>query len=202
MLAAWAGGEDLKTHLKDHPPKGFYGEVHRFVFFAVLEGCLEDGVTQGEIDLMIPLREEGSPYRLMTTNLVYSCPLCSPVFDALRLYSDRQVFITGITKESSYNTFGQGLEPEVKGELAKKGKPCRDAIQKLVRGWIERRMEKLRLTVQEEAELRKELAEMREEGEASLKKLQAGELGEQFLGLYDGWEECPVCSGAAPMGGR
>ncbi|MEM0898138.1 MAG: hypothetical protein AAGJ79_14770 [Verrucomicrobiota bacterium] len=184
-----------------HPPAGTYNETHRFVFFAVLEGCFNDGVTQEEIDLIIPLRPEKEGFRNITTNMVLTCPLCSPSFDAFRLYADRLTFISSITKEKGYNTFGPGLSNDVLEELAKPGLPCRNAIQGLIQKWIDERIERSHLPKRKEQALRKELAEMRKDGEAALVRLQNGELGEELQAHYKEWKGCPVCSGASPMGG-
>ncbi|MEM9481910.1 MAG: hypothetical protein AAGA58_19845 [Verrucomicrobiota bacterium] len=187
--------------LKPHPPAKTYGETHRFVFFAVLEGCFNDGLTQEEIDLIIPLRPEKEGFRNITTNMVLTCPLCSPAFDAFRLYADRLMFISGITKKEGYNTFGQGLPEAVRIELAKPGLPCRDAIQGLLRKWIEERIERSSLTEIETKSLRKELEQMRKDGEAALLRFQNGEHGDELQEHYKDWKGCPVCSGASPMGG-
>lgn len=185
--------------LKKNPPQDTFSEAHRFVFYAVLEGCFESGLTQEEIDLIIPVRPDKEDRRSITANLVYTCPLCSPAFDAFRLYSDRRLFISQMSKSACYNTFGQGLGEDVKAQLAQAGAPCRAAIQQLIGSWIEARMTRLRLTEEEASDLRSRLAEMRKEGEKALGEFQKGSHGEELQKNYQDWEECPVCSGAAPM---
>ena len=185
--------------LKPNPPKEKFSETHRFVFFAVIEGCFNDGVGQAEIDLMIPIRPERENRRSITKNLVYTCPLCSAVFDGLRLYSDRQGFISGMSKKEWYNTFGEGLDAKTKKALANEGEECRKAIQDLVHKWIETRIKKLRLNPKEGRALREKLAAMRDEGEKALKKFQDGEHGEELQKNYQAWKTCPVCAGVSPM---
>ena len=185
--------------MKEHPPKGRFSEAHRFVFFAVLEGCFEDGVRQQEIDLMIPIRPDRENRRSIVKNMVYSCPLCSAVFDGLRLYSDRQGFISGMSKTEWYNTFGQGLDEKTRKALAEEGASCRKAIQGLVNTWIEKRISKSGMTPEEVKTIRKQLALMRDDGEKALKAMQEGKMGEKLQKNYEGWKECPICQGASPM---
>ena len=42
--------------------------------------------------------------------------------------------------------------------------------------------------------------EMKEQGEASLKRFQEGGHGDIFTKQYQGWESCPFCDGAAAAG--
>lgn len=188
-------GQELRLD----PPKEKFSEAHRFVFFAVLEGCFESGLTQEEVDLIIPVRPNKEDRRSITANLVYTCPLCSPAFDAFRLYSDRRIFISGITKEAAFNTFGTGIGPEQKAALEAGGRECRDAIQQLISGWIERRIKLHKLAPKAERELRAKLAEMRKEGEAAPEKIKTGELGPELQKIYQKRDGCPVCAGASPM---
>lgn len=191
----------FSQELKPNPPEGTFDKAHRFVFFAVLEGCFETGLTQDEIDLIIPVRPEKKDRRSITANLVYTCPLCSPAFDAFRIYSDRRIFISKLSKEAIYNTFGSGLDPAQKKALKAGGAETREVIQQLISTWIERRIKMQRLEPKAEKELRTKLAEMRKEGEAILKKIKAGEMGPELQKVYQEREGCPVCAGASPMAG-
>lgn len=180
--------------------KHHFSEARRFVFYAVLEGCYEDGLTGGAIDLIIPADEDG--HRQLTVNFVYQCPLCGPAFDAFNVYSTRQRFANAPKDvgQDPYNTFGEGLSAEVMGELAKPGLPCRNAIQSLIDKWVTARMKRLRLTEDETTTLREELAEMRKSGEFWLKSFQRGGHGYKLKEAYKDWNSCPICSGASPMG--
>ncbi|MEM7146912.1 MAG: hypothetical protein AAF591_17410 [Verrucomicrobiota bacterium] len=189
----------IAQEIQSNPPEDLFSETHRFVFFAVLEGCFESGVTQEEIDLIIPVRPDREDRRSITANLVYSCPLCSPAFDAFRLYSDRRIFISGISEEAAYNTFGTGLTDAQKAALKAGGQEGREVIQDLINGWIENRIEEQGLDAGAEKVLREELAAMREEGEAALEKIKSGEMGPELQELYLEREGCPVCAGASPM---
>ncbi|MEM8953566.1 MAG: hypothetical protein AAGD22_05385 [Verrucomicrobiota bacterium] len=190
----------VAQEIHPNPPADQYDETHRFVFYAVLEGCFDSGVTQEEIDLIIPVRPSEEGRRNITANLVYTCPLCSPAFDAFRLYSDRRIFISGISEDAAYNTFGPGLTQAQKAALRAGGRERRAVIQELIAGWIDNRIEAWRLDSGEEQQLRGELTEMREAGEAALAKIKAGEMGRELQEIYIAREGCPVCSGAAPAG--
>lgn len=185
----------------DPLPNNRFSEAHRFVFFAVLEGCYEDGLTEEAIDLIVPKQEDG--YRQMTINFVYNCPLCCPAFDAFHTYSLRARFSCGKKnlKDDPYNTFGTDLDEDVMRQLAKPGLECRNALQSLIEKWVNARMERMRFTPDEAKTLRDELASMRKEGEASLKRFQNNAHGERLMKAYKGWTSCPICSGSSPMGG-
>ncbi|MDF1858900.1 MAG: hypothetical protein P1U87_01730 [Verrucomicrobiales bacterium] len=199
LLISPAGFAQSKFGYGPNPEEGFYPEAHRFVFFAVLEGCFTDGLIEEDLDWILSADENG--VRDGFANFIISCPLCGPAGDAFELYAERKISSKQIIKRSSYRTFGPGLEDEVKAELAKGGQSLRDALQKLVGKWIEERIKAARLTDAEEATLRKELAEMRKEGEKALKRMQQGGHGDRLRELYKDWETCPTCSGAAPMAG-
>src|SRR5688572_9755879 len=51
----------------------------QLVFFAVLEGLYRDGVTNSDVDLIIPPGDGGRP-RFDNEIFVYACPLCHPAF--------------------------------------------------------------------------------------------------------------------------
>ena len=197
-----AKAEDLRD--RENPiPEHRYSEAHQFVFFAVLEGCYRDGLTNAEIDLIIPPSEDNPAFRDMSVNMVITCPLCSPAFDAFNLYAERSRFVRQPKIAGGYNTFGPGVTPAIRAELAKPGKPCRDALQEMIQKWVDVRIKQQRLNKKAIKELRAELKKMREEGEEALKRFKAGGNGDELLARYKDWgDECPVCSGASPMGGK
>jgi len=190
---------DLLSAQRPARHKHDFSEPHRFVFFAVLEGCYEDGLTQEAIDLIIPAGATGQ--RELMANFVWQCPLCGPAFDGFHVYSMRQRFANGpknLDRDDPYNTFGVGLEAKVMRQLAESGPKCREAIQALIDKWVSARIERLRLNEEEAIELRKQLANMRKSGEAMLKSFQNGGHGEKSAENYKGWTSCPICSGASP----
>lgn len=188
----------VRDHQNSNPPADEYGDYHRFVFYAVLEGCYEDGLTAEDIDLIIPPDEHGG--RDMQANFVYTCPLCHPTFEALRLYGSREYFYG--QKVTRYDTFGQGLDDEAKARLRGTPNERRNAIQDLVSRWITKRADLLRLNKKERATMVEALKEMKDQGEEALKRFQDGGNGGGFVDIYEGWKKCPTCEGAvaAKMG--
>ncbi|MBI3818234.1 MAG: hypothetical protein HY286_06045 [Planctomycetes bacterium] len=63
--------------------------VSQFIFYAVLEGCYQDGLTTQAAESLVRLdAESGQP-----KNFIYACPICMPAFDALRVYKTRPKFM-------------------------------------------------------------------------------------------------------------
>jgi hypothetical protein len=182
-----------RDHQNPNPPEGEYNEYHRFVFYAVLEGCYEDGLTAGDIDLIIPPDEHGG--RSMSTNFVYTCPLCHPTFEAFRLYGSRKYFYG--QKATRYDTFGQGLDDELKAQLRGTANERRTAIQGLISRWVERRADLLRMDKAERAGLGLAMKEMKKKGEEAMQRFQQGGNGDYYAEAYKDWKACPICDGAA-----
>ena len=173
-----------------------YPEAHRFVFYAVIEGCYNDGLIQQDLDLIIPADPDEPEISQFTTHFVYACPLCHPTYEAFRIYSYRKPF--AYQKPGTYNTFGQGLSESIRDRLRGEPQRRRDAIQELIQRWIDSRIKLLRLDPDETKELRAEFAEMKKKGEDYLKSHQENQM---FGDVYDDWKKCPICDGASPMGG-
>ena len=87
-------GADRK-HLAD--------EFDRMIFYAVLEGLYEDGVSNEAVDIVLLKDPTSGSY----AHFVYGCPICAPTIDAFRMYRARPQFYSrkGIT-----DTYGTGLE--------------------------------------------------------------------------------------------
>ena len=109
--------------------------MHRLIFFAVLEGCYRDGVSNEAVDLILPKNPDTGGV-VMEHNFVYSCPLCMPVIEALRTYRVRTRFFD----KRARDTFGKGLPAEVMAKLAEPERKKRiPVLQALVSGWVKRR---------------------------------------------------------------
>ena len=175
-----------------NPPAEEYDETHRFVFFAVLEGCYQDGLTSQDIDLIVPPKDDD---RDLSVNFVYSCPLCHPAFEAFRLYGARRPFQG--QKVTEYDTFGEGLEAPLKAKLRGEPGDRREAIKTLITRWIERRADLLRLTGEERETLMEDIKAKQEKGEIALEKFISEGKDGHFGKLYADWKECAICSGAA-----
>ena len=173
-------------------------EPSRFIFFSVLDGLYEDGVANEDLERILMENEKG-----FHIHFVYACPVCMPTVWALEAYQSRPDRLHSV--KSGASTFGPGLGKEVREQLHSEDSNTRlAAIYTLVGGWIERRMKKLRLTEAEQALLRKDLEEKREEGMAMLASFRHKGAVELYAQAYSGDPEleCAVCNGAVgkPMG--
>lgn len=169
-----------------------FDDAYRFVFYAVLEGCFDDGLTTGDA-AQILLKGEGQGY----SHFIYACPICTPALHALEVYRSRPAHFFGL--KSGASTFGGGLSGEVQKQLySKKPEDRLTAINTLVQGWTAKRMKLLRLTDQERADLQKVLEKRREEGMKSLK--QAEREPERFnASAFAEVKQCAFCNAACGM---
>ena len=71
---------------------------HKFVYFAVLEGLYEEGLSDA---MVASILGEG-----MTDHFVYGCPVCIPAYQAILLYKDRPGFVN---RKRPARDFGSGL---------------------------------------------------------------------------------------------
>lgn len=111
-----------------------------FIFFSVLEGLYEDGVSNEDVDQIL-MKKEGQSY----FHFVYACPICGATISALQAYRGRPVAFYGQKKMGA--NFGSGLAAPVQKRLFSEDSHQRlVAINALVHGWIDRRMDRQRLT--------------------------------------------------------
>jgi len=157
------------------------------LFHAVLEGLYHDGVSNAVVDaLLVNDAQSGYP-----VNFVWACPVCMPALNALRVYRARPLF-TG--EKLPRDTFGKGLAPELERQLTSPDDYERQiALRALIEGWIERRMQMLRLDEHERAEWTAELRRRRDIGTKYL----AGYRGSGMSASCAMMKECPSCEGAA-----
>jgi hypothetical protein len=165
--------------------------THRLVFFAVLEGLYEDGVANADVDRI--LREDPATGHAM--HFVYGCPLCTPALDAFRVYRVRPK----LSGKEETDTFGAGLAPELSKRLAgEEMKERLDAVHTLIARWVERRLDGMRLTDAERAEIRSRMAEGRKRGMSKLQETdRAG-----AAGAFTGINRCAVCDAANDACGK
>ena len=75
-------GDQTSALPRDHT------DVRNLVFFAALEGLYLDGVDTETAELLATVDEKSGAPRYF----IYSCPLCMPALDAVRLYAGRPKF--------------------------------------------------------------------------------------------------------------
>jgi hypothetical protein len=166
-----------------------FPEEHRFIFYAVLEGAYEEGLSEETVSTL--LGEKG------TEHFVISCPICEPAYGALRAYRDAPEFTL---KKVSQKGFGSGLSKEEQGLVSGSVEDRRKLVRTLVSRWIEARFTLLNLPDDREKAMRESLQEMSEKGTAILDLFKKGGNGDQLAKAYADWEFCPSCSGATLHG--
>lgn len=166
-----------------------FSDEHRFIFYAVLEGAYEEGLSDEAVSTL--LGEKG------TEHFVIGCPICGPAYDALHAYRDAPKFTS---KKVSQKGFGTGLSDEEQTLVSGTVEDRREFIRNLVSRWIEARFSLLDLPEDQEKALRESLQKMSEKGTAQLENLKKGGNGDQLANVYADWEFCPSCSGAALHG--
>jgi hypothetical protein len=161
-------------------------EFDRDLFFAALEGLYRDGVSNEIVDVLLALE----PSSGWPSHFVYACPVCMPIFDALRTYRGRPVFFGDKQRR---DTFGPGLSPELSARLTDRDAATRlGALRELTEGWIAARLESKRPTQEERATWKDEMAKRKEQGLICLKAYRkAG-----FQATYGAMETCPSCEAA------
>lgn len=153
----------------------------RELFFAVLEGLYEDGVSNAVVDRML----EVDSITKLPAWFVKGCPVCTPVLQALHVYRVRPT-LYGVKVET--DTFGLGLAEEVQVEILHRDRArASAAIQALLERWIERRVAARRLTEVERTAWRLALEDGRKRGMAILEGYRG--LG----GSYATMKTCPAC---------
>ncbi len=156
MLIVWGGGVALADELPtDRVSFETFGEAHRFLFMAVLEGYYEDGVSHADVARILR-REEGKGY----DHFIYACPICTAVQQASELYANRPEL--SMYKPPSYQvkeaTFGTGLSTELSAGLASESVEIRlKTIFQLVNTWVNRKLERSRLSDTERSQLMAEM---------------------------------------------
>lgn len=159
----------------------------QLIFFAVLEGLYRDGVTNSDVDLIIPPDDKGRP-RYDKEIFVYACPLCHPAFEAFRLYRQREFFY-GF--KAPTNTLGRGLDPAVQTRLrSANADERRKAVEELISRWVSQRMEMMRLTATEWQEITREIEKGRKQGMGGLQNaVQSGQVSQSRT-------NCAICDGS------
>src|SRR5262249_38066228 len=75
----------------------------RLVFFAVLQGLYEDGVSDEVVNSIVPPDKKGR--EKMRHSFVLQCPLCQPAYEAFCVYQSRPRFLD----EDKPAALGKGL---------------------------------------------------------------------------------------------
>lgn len=169
------------------------------IFFAVLEGLYTDGLSNAQVDRIIP------PGKEISEHFVQNCPLCMPVIEALRLYRARPAFEFQKPKRLIQNEsrqlaavywdhFRQDREDDapLDPKLSSEDRNERIAvIQALVQKWVGRKLDTMRLNAEEEAVWANRFERLREAGIGYLEKYQNAKMAD-----YANRKICPACDGS------
>lgn len=170
-----------------------FNDDYRFIYYAVTEGCYEDGIATTNIDQIL-LWQTNSGY----VHFVYACPVCMPTIHALDAYRARPQHLFGM--KTRLNTFGPGLNAEqIKKLYSERPADRLEVINELMKNWIARRMEKLRLTETERNTLKDHFKKMREEGMKMMKMNEHNSPDQFNMGAFSEVKQCAACNGACDM---
>lgn len=170
-------------------------DTSRFIFYSVLEGLYEDGLSNKDVDRIL-LKNEKQRY----FHFIYACPVCGATIWALEAYRGRPERLYGLKREGS--TFGDGLSDELHEQLYSDDTQKRlGAINTLMKTWMERRMKVMNLSAKDRAALLEALEKKRKEGMEALESFRKLEHGPSFgvaeaAPAYVDLQECAVCNGA------
>jgi hypothetical protein len=167
----------------------------KFIFYSVLEGLYEDGLTNADVDQIL-MEKEGQTY----FHFILSCPVCTTTIWALESYRGRPKQLYCIKQPAS--TFGPGLSRELHDQLySDKPSERLTAINSLVKKWMDQRITRMNLPEKERASLLDELGKLRKQGMDALESFRKKQHGDK-LGVaeaapaYVDLQECAVCNAA------
>lgn len=155
--------------LQNDPAKGLHDpEVTRFLTLAVFEGLFEDGAEADVVKAVASDRHQ---------LFIAKCPICHPVKHAFEM-------IAAAPPPDLYNGRGAGLPKDLLAQLRSSDLPTRKrGLEALVKRYIDRRFERVKMSEAERVRLRRRMEDGREKGMS-------------YAGLKPGGF-CPSCDGAA-----
>jgi len=153
-----------------------HDQLNRFMFFAVLEGLMEDGAPDPVIKYLLAKDKEGH-----YVNFVYGCKLCTPTIEAMRAFLMRRNFYFSRKGEPNFSQprFSKDLEKQLMSKLSTERFR---ALSHLIDRYVRARFTRLRLTDAERLPWRHAI------GTAT------GEAGK--LPKPASMNECPTCEGS------
>ena len=160
----------------------------RLVFFAVLQGLYEDGVSDEVVNNIVPPNKKGKDK--MRHSFVLGCPLCQPAFEAFCVYQARPRFTDG----SQASNFGKGLSPEIKqGLLSKRVAPRLMTLRQPMKIWVERRLRSMKLSKEERKQWWEKMSERIQQG---TKTLRIAQKEDPWYSNWRGYWGCAACLGS------
>jgi len=185
---------------------GDFDQGYRFIFYAVMEGCYEDGLSSNDVAQILLKNEKVKSYSTVYAHFIYACPVCMPTIHALEAYQSRPSAFYGIKVSwgqedtTKASTFGPGLAGDLKEKLySEKPEDQLAAINTLMQRWVSKRILLLRLTDKERADLQKTLEEMRKKGMGYLKDWEKSNPSQYQMSAFKNVNQCAVCNGACGL---
>jgi hypothetical protein len=168
---------------------GFAGidDTQHFIFFSVLEGLYEDGVSKKDV-AQILMKKDGDYYY----HFIYACPVCEATIWALEAYQSRpnRFYRRKLPLDA---TLGPGLSEPNHSQLYDDDPRVRlAAINSLVKTWIDRRMAVMNFSPDNRMKMLEALEKKRKEGMQTLKNWKNGEMF--YAPAYGDIDECAVCN--------
>lgn len=191
LMAAVSAPAQTTTRKGSQIPE--FDDTARFIFYSVLEGLYEDGLSNEDVDQVL-MKNPGQSY----FHFIYACPVCNATIWALESYRTRPEQFYAM--KTIGGTFGPGLSPEVHQRLhGDDPKQRLGAINLLVQTWMDRRIKSLNLTEPARVKLLAALEEKRQQGVKALESFRKLQHGPDFgvdkaAPAYADLEECAVCN--------
>lgn len=175
---------------QEHCAEG-HDESHRFIFFAVLEGCYLEGLSNEDVDQIL-MKNKATVYE----HFIYACPICTPAIHGFEAYRSRPEQFSRM--KSSCSNFGDGLKDEIRKKLySKLAEERLIAINELMSSWISKRMRQTGMNDSDLAHLKADLEKKRKRGMEQLTATKDWELHYASFKTLHG--ECPACNAAVGL---
>jgi len=195
IAVSFAVSARAQTSVKERTLDSDFDDTSRFIFYSVLEGLYEDGLSNKDVEQILMKKEKQSYF-----HFIYACPICTATVRALEAYRVRPEYL--YISKPSVSTFGPGLSPWLREQLYSDDPRQRlSAINTLVKTWMNRRMMNRHLSKKDRAALIDALEQKRKQGMEALESFRRHEHGPD-LGVaeaapaYVDLKECAVCNGA------
>lgn len=160
----------------------------RLVFFAVLQGLYEDGVSDEVVNNIVPPDKKGR--EKMRHSFVLDCPLCQPAYEAFCVYQSRPRF----TDEDKASSLGKGLpEKTVDGLMSKAVSTRLITLRGPIKRWVENRLVSMKLDTTERQKWWDDIVARAGQGTGTLRGLI--EKDPWYKG-WSGYWGCAACLGS------
>jgi hypothetical protein len=181
---------ERKSEANPSPVKDWKADpACRLVFFAVLQGLYEDGVSDEVVNNIVPPDKKGR--EKMRHSFVLDCPLCLPAYEAFCAYQSRPRF----TGEDKPAVLGKGLPEEtVQGLMSKTLSTRLITLRKPIKQWVERRLVAMKLDESERQKWWEDISARANQGTATLRGLQTAD---PWYKNWSGYWGCAACLGSS-----